>query len=175
LKQRYATIGEIVESNITRNTNLKIKTPGGDMKHTRTNLLAVLLLILTTSLLAGPNSADRDVIEENYLAGISSENYGLKVSSTFFLGEMKSSKAVIPLMRILREGDCEGVRLAAALALIKIGDARGVYIVKKAVDFNDCEKVRKLAKHLYAAYISGEMDMAEIAENDVNFALAALK
>ncbi len=145
------------------------------MKYKKICLLAAFLLIVTTNLLARPNSADRNIIEENYIAGVSSDNHGLKVSSAFFLGEIKSSKAVIPLMRILREDKCDGARLAAALALVKIGDARGVYMVKKAVDFNDCEKVRKMAKHLYASYITGQLDVSEIAERDLNFALAVLK
>lgn len=145
------------------------------MKHTKYFLLALFLTLFTTSLLARPNSANRDVIEKNYLEGIKSDNQGLKVSAAYFLGEMKSSKAVIPLMRILREDSCDDARLAAALALVKIGDGRGIYIVKKAVDFNDCEKVRKMAKHLYASYITGQLDVSEIAEQDVNFALAVLK
>lgn len=144
------------------------------MKHKNIFVITFLITFLSTSLLAGPNSAKNDLIEQNYIQGIKSENQGLKVSSAFFLGELKSTKAVIPLMRILREDNCDGARLAAALALVKIGDARGVYIVKKAVDFNDCEKVRKMAKHLYAAYITGDMDISEIAENDVNLALAVL-
>lgn len=145
------------------------------MKHKKYFLLALFFTAFTTSLLAGSNSANRDAIENNYIEGIKSDNQGLKVSAAYFLGEMKSSKAVIPLMRILREDNCDGARLAAALALVKIGDARGIYIVKKAVDFNDCKKVRKMAKHLYASYISGQLDVSEIAEQDVNFALAVLK
>lgn len=145
------------------------------MKHKKYFLLALILTLFTTSLFAGSNSANRDAIENNYIEGIKSDNQGLKVSAAYFLGEMKSSKAVIPLMRILREDNCDGARLAAALALVKIGDARGIYIVKKAVDFNDCEKVRKMAKHLYASYITGQLDVSEIAEQDVNFALAVLK
>ncbi len=141
------------------------------MKINKAYLIAVVLSIFVTSIFAGPKTASREVIEESYLAGVNSGNQGLKISSTYFLGEMKSSKAVIPLMRILREDICDGARLAAALALIKIGDARGIYLVKKSIDFNDCAKVRKMAKHLYLAYKLGE---GEAAEKDVNFALASL-
>lgn len=128
--------------------------------------------ILITSVFAGSNAIPTELIEENYLVGISSTNQGLKVSSAYFLGEMKSSKAVIPLMKILREDKSESARLASALALVKIGDARGIFIVKRTIDFNDHEKVRKLAKHLYSAYLIGD---EQTAHNDVNFALAVLK
>ena len=170
-EQKKATISENTESKLKRNTNLKINLWGEKMKQNKLYLIAAVLLLFVTSIVAGPKTAEREVIEESYLAGISSGNQGLKVSSTYFLGEMKSSKAVIPLMRILREDNCDGARLAAALALIKIGDARGVFMVKRTVDFNDCAKVRKMAKHLYSAYVIGGEDAAE---EDVNFALASL-
>lgn len=142
------------------------------MRHNKLFLLALVLSIFATSIIAGNNPAARENAERNYLEGIKSENTGLKVSSAYFLGELESKKAVIPLMKILREDDCDGARLAAALALVKIGDGRGVYLVKKSIDFNECEKVRKLAKHLYSAYLSNG---AELAELDVEYASLALK
>ena len=142
------------------------------MKRTKMYLIVIVLSIFVSSVFAGPKTISKEVIEDSYIAGVTSENQGLKVSSAYFLGEMKSSKAVIPLMRILREDNCDGARLAAALALIKIGDARGIYMVKKSVNFNDCEKVRRLAKHLYASYLQGG---EEAADRDVSFAIVALK
>lgn len=142
------------------------------MKNRRFNLIVLVLLVFATSLLAGPNKASREIIEQNYIEGINSENLGLKVSSAYYLGEMKSQKAVIPLMAILREDHSDGARLAAALALIKIGDARGVYMVKRTIDFNDREKVRKLAKHLYSAYLHGDTKM--LAQSDVSYVYLAL-
>lgn len=142
------------------------------MKNRRFNLIVLVLLVFATSLFAGPNKASREIIEQNYIEGINSENLGLKVCSAYFLGEMKSQKAVIPLMAILRGDNSDGARLAAALALVKIGDARGVYMVKRTVDFNDCEKVRKLAKHLYSAYLQGDTEM--LAQSDVTYTFLAL-
>lgn len=142
------------------------------MKNKKMFFVLTFLGILITSVFAGSNAIPTELIEENYLVGISSTNQGLKVSSAYFLGEMKSSKAVIPLMKILREDKSESARLASALALVKIGDARGIFIVKRTIDFNDHEKVRKLAKHLYSAYLIGD---EQTAHNDVNFALAVLK
>ncbi|HET54703.1 MAG TPA: hypothetical protein ENN33_05740 [Ignavibacteria bacterium] len=142
------------------------------MKNKKMFFVLTFLAILITSVFAASKAILTDIIEKNYLVGISSTNQGLKVSSAYFLGEMKSSKAVIPLMKILREDKSESARLASALALVKIGDARGIFMVKRTVDFNDHEKVRKLAKHLYSAYLIGD---EQTAHNDVNFALAVLK
>ncbi len=142
------------------------------MRQSKLFLIFVVLSIFVTSTFAGPNPNTRETIEQNYIEGINSDNTGLKVSSAYFLGEMKSDKAVIPLMKILREDNCDGARLAAALALIKIGDARGVYLVKRSIDFNDCEKVRKMARHLYSAYLTGGTELADV---DVSYAYLALK
>ena len=125
-------------------------------------LIAVFLAAFATSLAGNTNHISRDLIEQNYLEGVQSDNEGLRVSSAYFLGEMKSDKAVIPLMRMLRNDESESARLMAALSLIKIGDARGVYMVKKTADLNDSDRVKKLAKFLYAAYTHSLIDQTAI-------------
>ncbi len=92
-------------------------------------------------------------IESNLLAGLASDNTGLQISSAYFLGEINSEKAIIPLMRMLRSGKSNGERAMAALALIKIGDERGVFIVKREAQFNASQKTRKLCAHLYKSYL----------------------
>lgn len=144
------------------------------MKHISYLLLALLLTLFTTSLLAGSNSASRETIEKNYIQGVQSENEGLKISAAYFLGELKSTKAVIPLMKILRDDKCDGARLAAALALVKIGEPRGLFMVKRSAVFNDCEKVRKMAKQLYTAYLFGSKTK-DMVDEEVSSAIAALK
>ena len=94
--------------------------------------------------------------EINYLAGLESDNEGLRGSSAYFLGEINSTKAVIPLMRILRNDESECVRTVAALSLIKLKDARGVHLVKKEINFNDSEKVRDRCERFYAAFLFDE-------------------
>jgi len=92
-------------------------------------------------------------IENNLLNGLYSNNNGLQISSTYFLGEMKSEKALIPLMNLLRSGKTEGAKAMAALSLIKIGNQRGIYMVMQGAKFNDSKKIRKLCKHLYKSYL----------------------
>jgi hypothetical protein len=81
--------------------------------------------------------------EENLLIGLRSDNQGLRESSAYMLGELGSGKAVIPLMSMLRNGDSESSRIVAALALTRIGDARGVYAVKRAASFDESQEVQK--------------------------------
>ena len=114
----------------------------------------IVILILSGSIFASiptnknliKNSPAK--IENNLL-----NNNGLQISSTYFLGEMKSEKALIPLMNLLRSGKTDGARAMAALSLIKIGNQRGIYMVMQGAKFNDSEKIRKLCKHLYKSYL----------------------
>jgi HEAT repeat protein len=121
---------------------------------------AVLVaLLLTTSSIAGEkkianSNLDYNKVEQTLLEGLASENLGLKVSSAYMLGEIKSENAVIPLTKILREGEDERARLAAALSLIKIGTNRSVYVVKQGERFNDLAKVRAMCEHLYNTHVA---------------------
>jgi len=60
-----------------------------------------------------------DQIEENMLIGIKSVNTGLQTSCAYFLGEMKSDRAMIPLLRLVQNGGTEEARIIAALSLYK--------------------------------------------------------
>jgi hypothetical protein len=103
-----------------------------------------------------------NTIEENYLEGLKSDNLGLRMSCTYFLGELKSSKAVIPLMNILNTEKHEGARIMAAWSLIKIGDPRGIYLVKENSELcKDCS-VQSMCAYFYYHYVlssEGKLDL----------------
>lgn len=95
-----------------------------------------------------------DQVETNLLIGLKSNNFGLKVSSAYMLGEIKSEAAIIPLSKMLREETDERARLVAALSLIKIGTDRSVYVVKQGRRFNEYNKVKHMCEHLYNAHLA---------------------
>ncbi len=97
-------------------------------------------------------SAKYETIESNYLTGLNSANHGLKVSSAYFLGDMKSHKAVIPLMKMFRNEKNDGAKLVAAWSLLKIGDARGVFLVKRESELGNCDGIRCMLGQLYQDY-----------------------
>ncbi len=99
-----------------------------------------------------PGSAKYSIIEANYLDGLKSENKGLKVSCAYYLGEIKSKKAVVPLMAMLRNENDKGAKLIAAWSLLKIGDSRGVYLVSNISNDIDCTAVLSMLEHLYINY-----------------------
>lgn len=103
-------------------------------------------------------------ISENLLIGMQSGNRGLCASSTYLLGELCCKKSVIPLLSLLHNGKCEEIRILAALSLIKIGDARGIYAVKRAAIYDDSERVKKLCNLFYKASINGKVSVASDVE-----------
>lgn len=103
---------------------------------------------------AKKNTMNRDLVITNLLNGINSENHGLKMSSSYFLGELKSDEAVIPLMRILKSDKNEESRIMAALSLLKVGDSRGIFAIKQAINFDNSERVQKMCSIFYQDYLS---------------------
>jgi len=96
-----------------------------------------------------------DQIEVNMLAGIKSDNTGLQTSCAYFLGEMKSDRAMIPLLKLVTNGKTEEARIIAALSLYKIESKIGMYRLKKLSEANEkSELVRKVFDRLYKVYVS---------------------
>ena len=92
-------------------------------------------------------------IEKNLLSGLESDNEGLKFSCAYFLGEVKSDKAVIPLMRLFHNGESDGLKIIAALSLCKIDSDRGIFVVKRGIKFANSERVQRTCKLFYNSYM----------------------
>ncbi len=123
-----------------------------------------LFLILTsTFLLAGntfatsPEKSKTNIsierIEDNLLEGLKSDNLGLRISTAYYLGEYKTERAVIPLIKMLHNEKEESARIQAALSLIKIGNSKGVFMVKQAAKFDDSKRVRNFCTKFYNAFL----------------------
>jgi hypothetical protein len=122
----------------------------------KNGILTLVILFFTISIPLYPqvyaslNPADTEYeqIESNYLKGLNSEVHNLKLCCAYFLGEMQSQKALIPLMEMFRneKGD---TKLVAAWSLLKIGDPRGVYLVKSGLDAKECDNIKCMLHFLY--------------------------
>ena len=119
--------------------------------------IALCVLIVATASAFPPvesrASLMRDLTEKTLLNGMNCENCGLRASAEFMLGDLKVQKAVIPLMSILKGADDEQGRIIAALSLCKIGDARGVYAVKRAAQYDNSDRVRLICSWYYNEYV----------------------
>lgn len=118
-------------------------------------LFSISLPVFANSPSVRLNELQREVVVENLLVGLESGNQGLIVSSAQFLGELKEGVSVIPLMKLLHESNDDAVKISAALSLIKIGDLRGVYAVKQAIQFEKSQTVRAMCERFYHAYLKG--------------------
>ena len=140
------------------------------MKHfTRILALTVFLLVLSGTTFAGDGKSDVDVKESSIaslLAGLASDNLGLKSSCAYMLGELKVTEAIIPLMRILHNDANEQLRISAALALYKIGTPMAIYAVKQAGRFDESERVNKLAQNFYTEYLREKLNNTVVTAKD---------
>jgi HEAT repeat protein len=122
-------------------------------------LSCVMALFLAGNAFAGDDKApaatfDKERAVTNLIIGLGMNNCGVEHDAAWLLGDLKSSEAVIPLLTMLHtESDCECCRVAAALALSRIGDARGTYAVKQAVKHDSSRKVRNLCAYFYNEYV----------------------
>jgi HEAT repeats len=144
------------------------------MKLTLTILLLIIIAITTTDISAKPKVKAKitDNTVASLMEGLNSENLGLKSSSAYMIGELQLSKAVIPLMKILHQEKNEEMRIAAALALYKIGSPIAIQAVKQSIRFDDSERVSKLCANFYSEYLKSKLIGEEI---NVDVAKTALK
>jgi hypothetical protein len=100
-------------------------------------------------------------IVDNLTTGIKSSNYGLRTSSADVLFDLiddnylqsaDASKAMIPLLVMLENGQTDEERISAALALFNLGNSIGIYRLRGVAVFDENERVSKICKNLYYSY-----------------------
>ncbi|MBT8378412.1 MAG: HEAT repeat domain-containing protein [Ignavibacteria bacterium] len=120
-------------------------------------LISAIFFSTQVLLSAADFDGDGEKITENtvlsLLEGLQSENMGLKTSSAYMLGELRIEEAIIPLMRMLKDSESEEERISAALALYKIETPLSINAVKRAGEFDDSQRVSKLATNFYNQYL----------------------
>jgi len=94
----------------------------------RTTFVVLFLLSMFTSIYAEntPNkksNVSNEAIEKTLLIGLNSDNLGLKISSAYMLGEIKSKNAIAELTTFIKNVDNDKARLTAILALLKIASS----------------------------------------------------
>ncbi len=121
--------------------------------------LIMVMIISSTSVIWSQDTievvskiTDAD-IDKSLLMGVKTDNLGLKVSATYYLGERQSSRAVIPLMDVLHTDESVEARIIAALSLYKIGEEKGIYAIKRAIEFDENEQVRRMCEIFYMMYL----------------------
>ena len=104
---------------------------------------------------------NKSVIVDNLIVGIKSENTGLHTSAALvmyalisesYLESDDASEAMIPLLKLLKNGNTDEERIAAAIALFQLGNPIGIYQLRGIAVFDDNERVATICKNLYYSY-----------------------
>ena len=128
-------------------------------------LLTVIFLLLVVHTLSAQNSTfsleKKSAVVDNLTVGIESPNTGLHTSSALVMSDLiresyiesnDASIAMIPLLKLLRNGKTDEERIAAAVALYQLDDPVAIYQLRGVAVFDDNEKVATACKNLYYSY-----------------------
>jgi HEAT repeat protein len=123
--------------------------------------LAIVVLLVTSMNAETITEMKKDNAVKNLSVGLSSDNSGLRISSALVLSHLvdlkylngeKAETLLLPLMKMLSNGNSDEERIAAALALFKIGDNRGIYRLKGSAKFDKSKRVKDICRKLYLEY-----------------------
>ena len=132
-----------------------------DMKTLMISFFSLFFMLTVLAQDVELSTEKQSVVVDNLTSGIVTDNNGLNASAAIVLYDLidqgylesdNGSKAMIPLLRLLNNGKTEEVRIAAALALYKLGNGIGIYRLRGAAIFGDNEKVSSVCKNLYYSY-----------------------
>ena len=126
------------------------------MKTSKWVFATVLMIsIAVTAFAKSPASVksniDWEKAQKNYITALNSDNFGVRRSAANYLGEYKLKGAVQDLIVLLQTDKVENGRMAAALALVQIGEKEGIKAVEEASIYDGSEKVAKFCEHLLNA------------------------
>lgn len=131
------------------------------MKTLLTLLFALLVVHIPKAQVTGFPAEKKSAVVDNLTVGIKSENTGLHTSSALvmfdlinesYLQSSDATSAMIPLLKLLKEGKTDEERIAAAVALYQLGNPIGIYKLRGVAVFDDNERVATICKNLYVTY-----------------------
>jgi hypothetical protein len=121
-------------------------------------LTAVLLAVVLAGSVYSQANSIRDITShkyalENLIAGIHSENDGVRRNSIYFAGYYKIVEAEDALIAQLKKEKDSSTRILIALVLYELGSEEGLFEVKD-LSLNDKDaKVRRMAVQIYNEYL----------------------
>jgi hypothetical protein len=113
---------------------------------------SVLILLIITSTGFSQDFNENEVITQkeraNYLAGIESENPGLKSSSIYFAGRYRLNEAGEMLVDELKKCQEEDLSLLIAWSIYKIGEQNCLEELNKIAANQSSKRLKKFCEHL---------------------------
>jgi HEAT repeat protein len=122
----------------------------------------LLTAVLLMAVLMGSGYAQKNSIKdvtpnkhalENLVAGIHSENSGVKRSAIYFAGKYRIAEAEEALITQLKEETDPSTRILIALVLYEMGSEEGLLEVKDLSLNDEDVKVRRMTTQIYNEYL----------------------
>ena len=129
----------------------------------------LLMIINVTSALATERNVKWDVVSENLVNALQSDNPGLQQSAMRLIiqyaNQVDVDEAVFDMMCLYRHSDDSKVRQLALVTLHKIGDDYAMGFVKRNLQFETDEKIIKLSNAILNNYnglasVEGDVEIA---------------
>jgi hypothetical protein len=120
-------------------------------------VFAILAIIINaTSVLATERQVNWDILSENLVNALKSDNPGLQQSAMRLIiqyaNHVHVDAAVFNVMRLYRQHDNSKVRQLALVTLHKIGDAHAMDFIKRNLKYETDEKIIKLSNAVLNNY-----------------------
>ena len=122
----------------------------------------ILSAVLLAVFLSGSGFAQKNSIKdvtpnkhalENLVAGIHSDNTGLKRSAIYFAGKYRIAESEEALIDQLKEENDPSTRILIALVLYEMGSEEGLLEVKELSMKDEDARVRRMATQIYNEYL----------------------
>ena len=123
------------------------------------SIVFFILMILPASFTFAQNNSIKDITDHKYaldnlLAGIKSENEGVRKSSIYFAGKYKISEAEQALIEQLKIEPNPNTRTLIAFVLYELGSEEGLAEVQKLAHSDIDQNVRRMSTHLIHEYLA---------------------
>jgi HEAT repeat protein len=130
-------------------------------------LVAALFFLMNSVSFAQMNSDELTSIKElsgnkyalqNLVAGIKSDNTGVKRSSIYLAGKYKIAESENALISQLKVEKDPSTRILIALVLYEMGSDNALLEIKKLSQTDKDLKVRRMATHIYNEFLINDSD-----------------
>lgn len=119
-------------------------------------VVMISALIISTATYAQDARTQKPIVKPNaianLIAGIKSENEGVRKSATYFAGKYEIDQAVSPLIEQLKVEKNPSLRLLIALALYKIGNDKGLDAIYENALLENDPHVKKMCYAIVEEY-----------------------
>jgi HEAT repeat protein len=124
---------------------------------TISTVLLIAIVLLSSSAVA-QKTPIKDVTSNEYalqnlIAGINSENDGVRRSSIYFAGKYRIAEVEDELISQLKEEENPSTRILIALVLYEMGSIEGLIAVQLLAQTDADAGVRRMATHIYNEHL----------------------